>query len=307
MSESESKSKSESTAGVVPESSQEQDKVLACVDQSAYAQHVADYAAWAARRIGTGLEFLHIIDRNEALPSGEDHSGAIGFDAQEQLLNQLSAQDEARMRAARERGREFLAGLRERASAAGAPEVDVRQRYGELVETLQEQEDGVQLIVLGRRGKSAESTQRDLGRNVEWVVRTLRKPILTVTDDFKEPQRVMFAFDGGAVTRRGVDMVARSKLFPGLPILLLMSGKVSADASKKLAAAEKTLSDAGYDVTATLVPGDAEAVIASTVQKESIDLLIMGAFSHSPLRKLIFGSKTADLLRSSGIPTLLLR
>jgi hypothetical protein len=48
--------------------------------------------------------------------------------------------------------------------------------------------------------KSAEhhGTQRDLGRNVERVVRALHKPILTVTADFKEPQRVMIAFDGGA-------------------------------------------------------------------------------------------------------------
>ena len=82
---------------------------------------------------------------------------------------------------------------------------------------------------------------------------------------------------------------------------------MNADASKKLSWAEKTLRDADYDVTASLLPGDAESVIASTVKKEGIDLLIMGAFSHSPLRKLFFGSKTADLLRSSGIPTLLLR
>jgi nucleotide-binding universal stress UspA family protein len=33
----------------------------------------------------------------------------------------------------------------------------------------------------------------------------------------------------------------------------------------------------------------------------------MGAYSHSPLRSLLFGSKTSDLLRSSKIPTLLLR
>ena len=285
----------------------QKDKVLACVDQSSYAAHVADYAAWAARRIDTSLELLHVIDRQETPPSGEDHSGAIGFDAQEQLLNKLSTEDESRMRALREQGRTFLAGLRERATASGAPEVDVRQRYGGLIETLNEQEDGVQLIVLGRRGKSADTTRRDLGRNVEWVVRALRKPILAVTEGFSEPQRVMFAFDGSAVTRRGVRMVAQSALFPGLPILLLMSGKVSSDGSRKLAWAEKTLKDAGYDVTASLIPGDAESVIAATVEKENIDLLIMGAFSHSPLRKLLFGSKTADLLRSSGIPTLLLR
>ncbi|MEM8942781.1 MAG: universal stress protein, partial [Pseudomonadota bacterium] len=44
----------------MPENAPE--KVLACVDQSSYADHVADYASWAAIRIGTSLEFLHIID-----------------------------------------------------------------------------------------------------------------------------------------------------------------------------------------------------------------------------------------------------
>jgi nucleotide-binding universal stress UspA family protein len=282
-------------------------RVLACVDQSRYADYVADYAAWAARRIGAPLEFLHIIDRSAELPTGEDHSGAIGFDAQAHLLDKLSSEDEMRMRAARERGRLFLNRLRERAASAGAPEVDIRQRYGELVETLHEQEADVQLMVLGRRGESAERTQRDLGRNLERVVRALRRPILTVTEDFSEPQRVMFAFDGSAVTRRGVDMIATSRLFPGLPILLLMSGKVSTDGAKKLEWAESTLAKAGYTVAAKQVPGDAESVIAGTVQDEGIDLLIMGAFGHSPLRSLVFGSKTADLLRSSGIPTLLLR
>ena len=36
-------------------------------------------------------------------------------------------------------------------------------------------------------------------------------------------------------------------------------------------------------------------------------MLIMGAYAHSPLRSLLFGSKTSDLLRSAKIPTLLLR
>jgi nucleotide-binding universal stress UspA family protein len=287
--------------------SPETEKVLACVDHSRYADYVTDYAAWAAQRIDTRLDLLHVIDRDEQLPSGEDHSGTIGLNAQENLLNKLTSEDEVRLRQEREHGRELLTKLRERARASGAPEVDVRQRYGELVETLHEQEHDAQLVVLGRRGVSAETTQRDIGRNVEWVVRALKKPVLTVTEGFREPERVMFAFDGSAVTRRGVEMVANSSLFPGLPIQLLMSGKVSADASKKLAWAEKTLGDAGYDVSANLIPGDAESVIASGVKQQEIDLLIMGAFGHSPLRKLLFGSKTADLLRSASIPTLLLR
>jgi nucleotide-binding universal stress UspA family protein len=284
-----------------------ENKVLACVDQSRFADHVADYAAWAARRMDAPLEFLHVIDRHPEQGSGEDRSGAIGVNAQQELLVKLSEEDEARARSAREQGRIFLNRLRERAIAAGAALVDVRQRHGELEATLAEQEDGVRLLVLGRRGVAAEATQRDLGRNVERVVRSLHKPILTVTEGFKEPRRVMIAFDGSMVTRRGVKMVAGSPLFRGLPIYLLMSGKERQDAPRQLDWAKITLEAAGFDIAASLIPGDAETIIARTVKDQSIDMLIMGAFGHSPLRSLLFGSKTADLLRSSTIPTLLLR
>lgn len=282
-------------------------KVLACVDRSHFADAVADCAAWAARRMEAPLEFLHVLDRHPEIGSGEDHSGAIGFDAQQALLAELSAKDETRSRDAREAGRIFLNRLRERAIAAGVAEPDVRQRHGKLEETLVEQEEGVRLFVLGRRGESAETTQRDLGRNVERVVRALHKPILAVAEGFREPRRVMFAFDGGIVTRRGVEMLAASPLLRGVPIHLLMSGKESADASKQLEWARKTLEAAGFEAPATLQPGDAESVIAKAVREQDIDLLVMGAYTHSPVRSLFLGSKTSDLLRSARVPALLLR
>lgn len=282
-------------------------KVLACVDQSPCAEHVTDYAAWAARRMNAPLELLHIIDRHPEIGTGDDHSGSIGFNAQEVLLTELADRDAQRVRDERDQCREFLYALRERASAAGVQRTDMRQRHGELESTLVEQENDVRLFVLGRRGESAETTHRDLGRNVERVVRALHKPILTVTESFKEPRRVMIAFDGGIVTRRGVEMVASSPLFRGLPIHLLMSGKESLDAPKQMEWAKTTLETAGFEVNISLIPGDAERIISSTVREQDIDMLIIGAYAHSPLRSLLFGSKTSDLLRSSKIPTLLLR
>ncbi|PKO46293.1 MAG: universal stress protein [Betaproteobacteria bacterium HGW-Betaproteobacteria-4] len=284
-----------------------ENKVLACVDRSHFADTIADAAAWAASRMNAPLEFLHVLDRHPEIGSGEDHSGAIGFDAQEHLLKELSDKDAAKTKAMREAGRLFLNRLRQRAIAAGVPAPDTRQRYGHLEESLAEQEAEVRLFVLGRRGESAENTQRDLGRNVETVVRALHKPILTVTETFKAPERFMIAFDGGMVTRRGVEMVAASPLFKGIPCHVLMSGKAAANGPQQTAWATATLEQAGFAVTAENRPGDAETVIARTVEERGIDLLIMGAFNHSPLRSLIFGSRTSDLLRSALIPTLLLR
>jgi nucleotide-binding universal stress UspA family protein len=282
-------------------------KVLACVDQSRFADYVADYAAWAAKRMSAPLELLHVIERHPETAGHRDLSGAIGIDAQQQLLSALSDEDESRSRAAREQGRMFLNRLRERALASGVAATDIRQRHGNLQETLAEQAAQVRLFVLGRRGESAGHTQRDLGRNVENVVRSLTKPILTISKEFTQPTRAMIAFDGGIVTRRGVEMVAASPLFKGLPVHLLMSGRPGREAPKKLEWARQTLEAAGFDAPASLVPGDAERVIARAVQDHDIDILIMGAYSHSPLRNLLMGSKTSDLLRSATVPTLLLR
>ncbi|MDE2599323.1 MAG: universal stress protein [Rhodocyclaceae bacterium] len=283
-----------------------ENKVLACVDQSIYADYVTDYAAWAAQRMQAPLELLHIIDRPIA-STAEDHSGSIGFDAKEALLDELSEQDEQRSKAAREEGRSLLNHLRERALTSGIAEADMRQRHGDLEDALVEQQLGVRLYVLGRRGASADTTQRDLGRNVERVVRALNRPVLTVTQPFSAPQRILIAFDGGIVTRRGVEMVAASPLFKGLPVHLLMSGKASSESAKQLDWAQKTLSEAGFETLAAHIPGDTEKVIADYVRREGVDLLIMGAYPNSVWRNLFFGSTTTELLRAATIPTLLLR
>lgn len=282
-------------------------KVLACVDQSKYAESVADYATWAARRMQAPMELLHVIDRHPRLEAVQDHSGAIGLDAQENLLKQLSDEDETRTRAAREVGRVFLNGLRERAMASGAFVVDVRQRHGELDTTLPELQGDVRLFVLGRRGASAEATQRDLGRNLEWVVRSVSKPVLAVSDRFREPSRVLYAFDGSSVNRQGIQMIAGSPLLKGLPIHLLMAGKAQAQGPKQIEEARNVLEAVGFQVSMEVHMGDPETVIAEAVKSRQCDLLVMGAYSHSPWRSLFVGSKTTDLLRSATVPTLLLR
>jgi nucleotide-binding universal stress UspA family protein len=286
---------------------QAQDKVLACVDQSHFADYVSDAAAWAARRLDAPLELLHILDREKEIALGKDHSGAIGVNAQQNLLSELAERDESRSKENRERGRELLNTLRQRAVRLGVEAPDVRQRYGDLEETLVETQDQVRLFVLGRRGESAETTQRDLGRNVERMIRSLSRPILAVTDQFNEPEQVLIAFDGGGMTRRGVEMVAASPLFRELSVHVLMSGKARRDSEKQLDWARSTLEQAGLEVAVALIPGDTERVIARYVHEQAIDMLLMGAYGHSPLRSLFFGSKTTDLLRSAKVPTLLLR
>jgi nucleotide-binding universal stress UspA family protein len=282
-------------------------RVLACVDQSIYAEYVADCAGWAAHGLSLPLELLHILDRHPERSAGDDHSGALGVEPQDALLRQLVADEGSRNRVAREQGRVFLTALSARLVSGGAPAPSLRQRYGELEDTLVEQQPGVELFVLGRRGESAAGSGRLLGQNFERMVRALQRPILAVCQPFAPPTRALLAFDGGSVTRRGLDLVSRSALFRPLAIDLIMSGPSSRSGAEQLARAATQLRAAGLEVQAHSRPGDPEHEIQRAAQEFGSDLLVMGAYSHSVLRRLFRGSRTSDLLRAVTIPTLLLR
>ncbi len=280
-------------------------KILACVDTTPLADVVTDYATWAACRLDAPLELLHVLERHVEPPGKQDHSGAIGLDAQEKLMDQLTQEDAKRTRMAREAGRALLAGLRARALQGGATTVDSRLRHGDIEETLAEQQEGSRLLIIGRNGRSQATA--GLGKHLEWVVRSANRPVLVVTEAYRAPKKILFAFDGSSVTRKGVDMLAHSPLLRGLPLQLLTAGEAGSNDRKQLDAALAALIASGIEATAVVQAGSPRDVIARAVAEGGFDLLVMGAYSHSPLRKLFFGSKTSEMLKATYVPTLLLR
>ena len=64
---------------------------------------------------------------------------------------------------------------------------------------------------------------------------------------------------------------------------------------------------AGYAVTSHATPGDPETVIAEAVKREDIQLLVMGAYGHSPIRAFILGSTTTTMVRTCLVPVLMFR
>ena len=65
--------------------------ILACTDGSTYASSVYQHAAWAAQRLATGVEVLHVINHHRERNATHDLSGAIGFDASAELTEELAS------------------------------------------------------------------------------------------------------------------------------------------------------------------------------------------------------------------------
>ena len=282
------------------------EQVMAAIDGSQFSEGVCDYAAWASLALGAPLTFLHVVD-NHPQTAEADLSGNLGLGAREHLLEELAHLDEQRAKVAQEQGRLMLKAAKERAIEDGVGEPATRQRNGTLVETLAELENDMRLLVIGKRGEGAHQASDHLGSNLERVVRTLHRPILMAPETFTRPERVMIAFDGSKTTRKGVEMLAKSPLFNGIPVHVVIVGAETGDNRSQLEWALSTLREAGHEAEGAIRAGDVEETLRGYQQEHGIDLLVMGAYGHSRVRHLLVGSTTTTMLRRASLPVLLLR
>ncbi|MBS9402859.1 universal stress protein [Halomonas sp. TRM85114] len=282
------------------------DQVMAAIDGSQFSEGVSDYAAWASQALDAPLTLLHVVD-NHPQTAEADLSGNIGLGSREHLLEELSQLDEQRAKVAQEQGRLMLKAAKERAMEKGVADPATRQRNGTLVETLEELESEIRLLVVGKHSQMTPQDSDYLGYNLERVVRTLHRPILMVSEAFKTPQKVMIAFDGSKTTRKGVEMMAKSPLFNGIPCHVVIVGGDTGDNRSQLDWALKTLRDAGHEAEGAIRAGEVEETLRRYQEENGIDLLVMGAYGHSRIRHLLVGSTTTTMLRKASVPVLLLR
>jgi nucleotide-binding universal stress UspA family protein len=281
-------------------------KVLACIDASTYGTSVCDHAAWAARHLSCDVELLHVLDRApDAVPT--DLSGSIGLGASDHLLERLAKLDEDRGKLRMERGHALLDSARTRVEDAGADTVTTRMRHGSLVDTVQALEDDARLVVLGKRGERSDFARSHLGGSIEQVVRATRLPVLVASREFKPIQRVLIAFDGGASSRKAVDFLVSNPAFSAFDCHVVMAGHPRGDDAAHLAWARERLAGWGGSHQVVQRDGEPEAVITAHVRDNQIDLLIMGAYGHSPIRRFFVGSTTTAMIRIALLPVLLFR
>lgn len=281
-------------------------RVLACIDPSIYATSVVEHAAWAARRLEGSVEVLHVIQRKDAVAARHDLSGAVGLGAKSSLLDELTRIDEAEGKLAQERGRALLASARSHLEELGQADVTLTHRHGGIVETIVEREVDAELVVIGKRGASADFAKGHLGSKVERVVRQSAKPVLVASRAFTEPGSAVIAFDGGPSSRKAVAYVATSSLMREARLHVVMAGKDDAESAARLNWVTDLLATKP-GATATIKEGKAEDVIAGEVAATGSQMLVMGAYGHSALRRRLVGSTTSHMIRSCTIPVLLFR
>lgn len=282
-------------------------KIIACVDGSILSEAVCDFGAFFSKTLGLSLELLSVVEHLH-VSAQTDLSGNIGLGSRDDLLESLIDEDKSESKKAIVEGKEMLLRLQERALKQEAKAVKIVQKHGELYENVQAYKEEIRLLILGLRGKDHESNVHAIGSQVEELIRTLNVPILLVNEAFFEPRKILIAYDGSPSSKKAIDMVVKEPLFNHVERHIVNVHKDKALSSFMLEEATHILETLSFSTLYTAsLQGEPIKELLNYQKEKSIDLIVMGAFSHSRIRDALFGSFTSKMILSTPKPLLLLR
>jgi len=280
-------------------------KLLACVDGSAYSSVCCEYAAWLAKKANLEIDGLYVSSLFEQESSMiTDFAGALGIEPYQNLSANIKEFEKERARLIGEATHSILAkhGLGDR--------VNFHHITGTLVDAVLEfEEQGSDIVCIGKRGQSANNAKEHLGPMMERVVRASSKPVLVTSREFQPLDRLVFAYDGGVSCQAAAQWLAKQEWLAdtAVTVITVHEERYQEKASKRLKEAESLLSGSVFTPELQLLTGIVENVIEDYINEHDANGLVMGAYGHSRVRELLIGSTTTDLIRRCKVPILLFR
>lgn len=271
--------------------------ILACLTHEDAARRLTPAACWLADRHDAHLVGLHVeetiaIYRNV----GMQMHGEI-FDA----FNQ-------RVAARREATRAIFEEAVERSNVRGEWAADYASTL-DSSETVMRRAATADLIIALQKGPDDGAQNHRL---VEGLIAGSGQPVLVIPREGAHEAvgtRTMIAWDGGreaaAAVRDALPFIERAD-----DVLIVILGEAGKPATEKDAAGHElavALSRHGAKATVEHHPVHRKSVAHTLLDRargQRADLLVMGAFSHSRIHELVFGSASAEMLQDADLPVL---
>ena len=275
-------------------------RVIACIDSSPCIEAVAEAAAWVAKQTQRELVLLQILDYYPASYHLGEISGVIGFESNAMLLKELAELEQKQSELALDYSNNLLKHISEL----------IEKQYGLTSTKIQEKGDFLEqsfnilkendVVIIGRVGERAAEKNKPIGSNVENFIRGANCTVITVGEHFEPPKRFIFAYEYSPTCQKMLQRIAQSDLLKTLQCHLVYVG----DHPEMLTEPEKYLKDAGIEVVPVYRYGDVAQNILEYQAEHKIQLIVLGAFSHSKIHQFFLGSITTTIFRNANVPLL---
>lgn len=275
-------------------------RVIACIDSSPCIDALAEAAAWVAKQTQRELVLLQVLDYYPASYHLGEISGVIGFESNAMLLKELADLEQKQSEIAIDYSNNLLNHISERIKKNYGLDTIHIQEKGDFLEQSFQILQPDDIVVIGRVGERSAEKKKPMGTNVENFIRGANCTVLTVGEHFKPPTRFIFAYEYSPTCLKVMKRIADSDLLRLLQCHLVYVG----DHKEVLQEPLDYLSKAGLNVVSEYRYGDAAENILSYQQEQGIQLIVLGAFSHSKIHQFFLGSIATTIFRKSKVPLL---
>ena len=284
----------------------EKQTIISFVDTSKYCNIVCQYPAFLAKKSQSKIKIYHILTKDKT-SAKTDLSGSIDLGAKTKLLEKLIKHEASLAKKMNFQGWEVLENAKKEILKIGNFNIEIRLRTGKITESLIEKEKDGDILVIGKRGEVKQNIQWKLGSNFENIVRSSKKPIFVANKSFKKIKNILIAFDGSPTTIKLIDFFTSQNFFSNCNFTIVQIFDSKKNVNDKYLEVLENLKNAGLNVSGQSYIGQARSKLADLVESDNYDLLAIGAYGHSKVRNLLFGSTTSELIKNNKIPFLLMR
>ena len=278
-------------------------RVIACIDSSPCINALAEASAWIAKQTGRELVLLQVLDYYPASYHLGEISGVIGFESNAMLLKELAELEQKQSELALSYSNNLLDHISKLILETHGLHTTHIQEKGDFLEqsfNLLHEDD---IVVIGRVGEKSAERNKPLGSNVENFIRGAKCTVMTVGDTFKPPTRFIFAYEYSPTCVKMMKRIAQSDLLRLLQCHLVYVG----DHPEILAEPERYLKEANLDVITEYRYGDVAENILEYQNEHGIQLIVLGAFSHSKIHQFFLGSIATTIFRNAKVHLLVAR
>jgi nucleotide-binding universal stress UspA family protein len=164
----------------------------------------------------------------------------------------------------------------------------------------------VDLVVMGKRGRNDPPDSNKPGPTTEALIHDALRPVLVVPVSSNPEGGVLLAYDGSISANRVLVPGTQLAKVAGLAVNVLCVNEDQAACEALHETVKKYFQPHGVESVFQSVKGKPAKEIIRAARGFRCGLIVMGAFGHGPIRQLVFGSSTLDVLENTPCPVLLM-
>lgn len=244
-----------------------------------------------------------------------DHSPKKGHVLQQSLV--IAAQENSRLHAIHihppqaETQADHLEDIRREFEQAcqnhAVQDYDLTLSTGDIPQVICQQARFTDLLVLPLNYPPGEKPLQRLSSGMRTIIKRCPRPIMTVPGPATPLQHALLAFDGSPKSQEALYIAAYAASRWGCSLTVLTSTHGLSQPEAVQNQARSYLLDQGVRAAYVLKDESVAQAMADQVERQDINLILIGGYGGSSLAEVVLGSSVDEVLRRIALPTLICR